>query len=72
MNTIEALAGAIDMLQHISRGKSYKTGEYFDRLMSYEAVLQSYVHPDAIDAIRVARGPVIPETWAGDNFHKFP
>ena len=42
MSTIEALAGAVEMLQHISKGGSYNTGEYFDRLMEYERALDAH------------------------------
>ena len=39
MNTIEALQGAIEMLQKIAKGGSYNRVEYVERLMSYEAAL---------------------------------
>ena len=44
--TEQALKGAVEMLQHIAKGGSYNTGEFLDRLMSYERALDKVESPE--------------------------
>jgi hypothetical protein len=57
--TIEALEGAIEMLSNISKGGSYNTVDYYQRLWSYERARDEHRRLEMIDernraAIRAA------------------
>ena len=53
LTTEQALKGAVEMLQQIAKGNSYKAGEYLDRLMAYERALDKVEAPHLHAASRL-------------------